>query len=259
MVDAVVASSDRIEGVSAATAMGELQDLLQGVTALTPVTVGWVALSGLLVGIAPSSFALLSVAAGLAAARSKSDKPGFSGLWLSVGFALGIATTDAVIGALFGLAGFAVIRVLASFMAVAYALLAALLIVTGLALLRLVHLAIPMFAPSFKPARTFLGSYVLGLPFGLSTCPACTPLVLPVVLAAATTADPLLGAILMFSFGVARGVPIVVTGSVAAKLSRLRQTSTFIRWVERIGGGLMLAAAVYFLYRAAWYAGWLSP
>jgi cytochrome c-type biogenesis protein len=138
--------------------MGEFQDLLQGVTALTPVTVGLVALSGLLVGIAPSSFALLSVAAGLAGARSKSDKPRFAGLWLSVGFALGIATTDAVIGALFGLAGFAVMRVLASFMAVAYALLAALLIVTGLALLRLIHFAIPMFAPSFKPAHTFLGS-----------------------------------------------------------------------------------------------------
>jgi cytochrome c-type biogenesis protein len=239
--------------------MTELQDLLQGVTALTPVAIGLVVLSGLLVGVAPSSFALLSIAAGLAAGRPKADKPRFSGLWLSAGFALGIATTDAVIGALFGLAGFAVMRVLASFLALAYALLAVLLMITALALLRLVHLAIPMFAPSIKPARTFLGSYALGIPFGLSTCPACTPLVLPVVLAAATTADPVMGAVFMFTFGVARGIPIVVTGTVAAKVSRLRQTSTFIRWVERVGGALMFAAALYFLYQAAVYAGWLSP
>lgn len=248
---------DRI-GSCGATAMDELQASLHSVTALTPVAIGLVVLSGLAVGIAPSSFALLSVAAGMAAGRSKADDSRTAGLWLPAGFALGIATTDAAIGALFGLVGFAVMRALASFMAVAYALLAALLIVTGLALLRLIHLAIPMFAPSIKPARTMLGSYVLGISFGLSTCPACTPLILPIVLAAASTADPVMGTVLMFTFGVARGVPIVVTGTVAAKISHMRQTSTFVRWVERIGGGLMLAAAVYFLYRAAWYAGWLS-
>ena len=132
---------------------------------------------------------MLSVAAGLAAGQS-SDRPRIAGVWLSSGFALGIATTDALIGALFGVAGFAVMRVLGSFLALVYAFLATVLIVTALALLRLIHVAIPMFAPSIKPARSFLGSYFLGLPFGLSTCPACTPLVLPVVLAAATTADP---------------------------------------------------------------------
>jgi cytochrome c-type biogenesis protein len=239
--------------------MAGLEPLLQGITALTPLAVGIVIVAGLLVGIAPSSFALLSVAAGFAAGRSRADKPRVAGLWLSAGFALGIATTDTVIGALFGLAGFAVMRVLASFLALAYGLLAALLIVTGLALLRLIHIAIPMFAPSIKPARTFLDSYAVGIPFGLSTCPACTPLILPIVLAAASTADPIMGAMLMFTFGIARGIPIVVTGTVAAKVSRLRQTSTFIRWVERIGGGLVLAAAAFFLYQTARYAGWLSP
>jgi cytochrome c-type biogenesis protein len=36
---------------------------------------------------------------------------------LSAGFALGIATVDAVLGALFGLAGFAVLRALATLLA----------------------------------------------------------------------------------------------------------------------------------------------
>lgn len=240
------------------TSVSEIDSLLQQITALTPLAVAAVLFAGLLVGIAPSSFALLSVAAGLAAGQSKEDKPG-AGVWLSVGFALGIATTDAVIGALFGLAGFAVMRILASYLALAYALLAVLLMITGLALLRVVHITIPMFAPASKPARTFFGSYVLGLPFGLSTCPACTPLVLPIVLAAATTADPVMGAVLMFAFGVARGIPIVVTGTVAANVSGLRQTRAFIRWIERIGGALLIAAALYFLYQAAVYAGWVSP
>ncbi len=238
--------------------MPELETSLQSLSSLTPVALGLVALAGLLVGVAPSSFPLLSVAAGLAAGQPESENQRIAGLWLSVGFALGIATVDALIGALFGLAGFAVMRVLASLLALAYAFLGALLLIIGLALLHLVHVTVPVFAPSIRPARTFFKSYLLALPFGLSTCPACTPLLLPVVLAAATTADPIMGATLMFMFGVARGVPIVVTGSVAGRLFHLRHTREFIRWAERVGGALMFATAFYFLYQAAVYAGWLS-
>jgi cytochrome c-type biogenesis protein len=239
----------------------DLELLLQNVTALTPLTIALVALAGLVVGIAPSSFPLMSAAAGLAAGRGATDsaKRRGEGFWLSAGFALGIATVDAVLGALFGLAGFAVLRVLASFLAIAYALLGVILLITGLALLRVVHVAIPVLAPSPKPTRTFVGSFLLGLPFGLSTCPACVPLLLPVVVAAASTADPALGAALMFAFGLARGVPIVAAGTTAGILAHLRRTRGFIRWAERAGGVLMLAAALYFLYQAAIFAGWLAP
>ena len=241
--------------------MADLATLLQNVTVLTPLALALVALAGLVVGIAPSSFPLLSVAAGLAAGRGAKDsnKRRIEGLWLSAAFALGIATMDALIGALFGLAGFAVMRVLASMLAIAYGLLGIVLVVTGLALLRVIHVVIPVLAPSTKPTRSFAGTYLLGLPFGLSTCPACTPLLLPVVASAASTADPIMGAVLMFTFGVARGIPIVVAGTVAGSLARLRGTRGFIRWIERAGGGLLLGAALYFFFQAAVYAGWLSP
>src|SRR5262249_50394033 len=155
--------------------MIDLEPLLQDITALTPFTIALVALAGLVVGIAPSSFPLISVAAGLAAGQGAAKTPGrrVVGFSLSIGFALGIATVDAILGALVGLAGFAVMRVLASYLAIAYALLAAILIVAGLVLLRVIHIVIPTFAPSTRPTNSFVGSYLLGLPFGLSTCPAC--------------------------------------------------------------------------------------
>lgn len=246
--------------------MIDLEPLLQGVTELTPVAIGLVALAGLIVGIAPSSFPLLSVAAGLAAGRGTAAPlslharaPRIDGLWLAAGFALGIAVVDAVLGALFGLVGFAVLRVLAQFLAVAYGLLGILLVVSGLALLRIIHITIPVLAPSPRPSRSFASSFVLGLPFGLSTCPACTPLLLPVVAAAATTADPVMGALLMFTFGLARGVPVVAAGTAAGLLAHLRRADAFVRWVERMGGVLLLAAALFFLYQGSLYAGWLSP
>jgi len=150
----------------------DVEPLLQNITALTPLAEALVAFAGLIVGIAPSSFPLLSIAAGLAAGRGATDpgKRRFEGLWLSVGFALGIATVDAVLGALFGLVGFAVLRVLANFLSIAYAVLGLMLAATGLALLRVIRVRIPPLAPSPKPTRSFVWSYLLGLPFGLSTC-----------------------------------------------------------------------------------------
>jgi cytochrome c-type biogenesis protein len=241
--------------------MSELEPPLHQITELTPFAVALVALAGLVVGIAPSSFPLISVAAAFAVGQGATvaGERRIDGLWLSLGFALGIATVDAVLGALFGLAGFAVLRVLARYLALAYALLAVVLLVTALALLRIIHIVIPVMRPSARPSRSFLGSYLLGLPFGLSTCPACTPLLLPVVAAAATTADPLMGAVLMGSFGVARGVPIVAAGTAAGTLGHLRHTYSFTLWVERAGGVLLLAAALYFFRQAAVYAGWLPP
>ena len=241
--------------------MNSFEELLQNITTLTPFAVALVALAGLVVGIAPSSFPLLSVAAGLAAGQGAADqsKQRLRGLKLAAGFALGIATVDAILGALFGLMGLAVLRVLVSFLGIAYALLAIVLTIIGLVLLRVIHIAIPALTPSATATPSFLGSYLLGIPFGLSTCPACTPLLLPVVAAAAFTANPLMGAILMFVFGLARGIPIVLAGTLMGALSHLRHTGPFTRCIERLGGALMLASAMYFYYQAIIYAGWLTP
>lgn len=181
------------------------------------------------------------------------------GVRLAVGFALGIATVDAIVGLLFGLAGFAVLRALAELLPLTYAFLAVVLAVVGLALLRVIRLTVPVLAPTPNAARTFIRSYLVGLPFGLSTCPACTPLLLPVVGAAASTADPLMGGVLMLTFGIARGIPIVLVGGLAASVKHLRRTRKFVLWVERISGILLLLAAAYFAYQATVYAGWIAP
>lgn len=241
--------------------IGNLDTAMQNIDALTPVTIGLVSLAGLIVGIAPSSFPLISVATGLALGQgaTATDERRIRGLRLSLGFALGVATVDAALGALFGLFGFAVLRLLASYLAFAYVFFAAVMFVAALALLRVIHIVVPTLAPASKPARSFGGSYLLGLPFGLSTCPACTPLLLPVVAVAASTADPLLGAVLMGAFGVARGIPIVVAATMAGSLAHLGSMRRFTLWAERLGAALMIAAALFFLYQAALYAGWLRP
>lgn len=240
--------------------MTGIEALLQDIDGLSLVTAGLVLFAGLVVGIAPSSFPLIAVAAGLGArkgAGSEADNSRAGGSVLPVGFVLGIVTVDILIGALFGFAGLAVMRVLNAVLAYVYALLAAVLALTGLALWRILRIRLPVLHPGAGSARTFLGAYILGLPFGLSTCPACTPMVLPVVIAASSTADPLLGAVLMGVFGLGRSFPLVIAGTSAANFVQHRHSRLIVRWAERLGGLLLISAAVYFTWQAGRYAGWL--
>src|SRR5918996_3287351 len=110
---------------------------LQEISAASPAAFALVVLAGLLMGVAPSSLPLASVVAGFVAgqagaadAAAARDVVGRTrGGLLSAGFVLGMATVDAAIGGLFGFLGYAVIRILAGYLAVTNLLLAALLVV----------------------------------------------------------------------------------------------------------------------------------
>lgn len=238
--------------------MTDVESLLANIGDLTLASVALVALAGLIIGVAPSSFPLLAVASGFGAreGRTQSDNHRLRGLSLAVGFGLGIATVDTVLGALFGFTGFAVLRVLNDAMAYVYGLLTLILVLTALTLWRVVHVKIPVLRPSARTAQSFTGAFALGLPFGLSTCPACTPLLLPVVVAASSSADPIKGAVLMGSFGLARSIPLVAAGVAASSLAHWPGASRVMRWTERIAGGLLIAAAAWFAWQTLRYAGW---
>lgn len=242
----------------------ELLSQLNDMPAASAAFFGLVAVAGLLMGVAPSSQPLLSVVVGSVAgggepAPAGAESGGRRGLLFATGFVLGIATIAALIGALFGFLGESLIRAMAGSLALTNLGVAALLGVMGLALLRLIH--VPWLRVDARPraARSFAGAYALGLPFGLSTCPACTPMILPVLGAAAAIGERLLGAALMFTFGLARGLPLVLAGAATGAVAHLRALTPWVPRIERIGGVLLLIAAAFFLYQAAAYAGLAPP
>ena len=219
---------------------------------MSALVVAAVALAGFLVGVAPSSLPLYSVVGGYvggqAAGRAK-------GLWLSTGFILGQATVDAAIGVLFGFIGLTVIVTIARYLAVTNLVIAVVLVVLGLALLRRIHIVVPVLRPEAHRVDSFASAYALGVPFGLTTCPACTPMVLPVLGAAAATGSPWLGGLLLFVFGIARGVPLIVVGAAVQAVNRVPRLTLWMPTVERAGGILLLVAAAFFLYQSAAFAG----
>jgi len=226
---------------------------LEQVPPTSPVAFGLVALAGLVMGVAPSSLPLISAVVGTVAARreTQAEVARWETLSFPAGFMLGIATVDAMVGALFGFVGFLVIQVLAESLALTNLVIALVLVVVGLALLRLVR--VPWFRLDMRttPVRSFGGAYALGIPFGLSTCPACVPMVLPVLGAAAATGKPWLGAALLFTFGLARGLPLLVAGAATGTVKHMRKLALIVPRIERWGGVLVLIAAAYFFYQSA--------
>lgn len=230
-----------------------LADWLNHASGMSALLLAAIALAGLLVGFAPSSLPLYSVVAGYVGGHASRTR----GLLLSIGFVLGQATVDAGIGVLFGLIGLTVIVTIAHYLAVTNLVIAAILAVLGLTLLRKIQIVLPVLRPTAYRVDSFGAAYALGIPFGLTTCPACTPMVLPVLGAAAATGSPWLGGLLLFVFGIARGTPLVVVGTAAQAVKRVPRFTLWVPTIERAGGILLLIAAAFFLYQSAAFAGWV--
>jgi len=241
--------------------MAQLLAQFQALPTISLAAFTLVAVAGLLMGLAPSSLPLASVVIGSVAGRGtrESAPAARRGVLFAGGFVLGIATVDAAIGGLFGFIGDAVIRALAGSLVITNLVLAGLLAVMGLPLLRVIH--VPWLRLQTRPRQvtSFGGAYALGIPFGLSTCPACTPMVLPVLGAAAATGEAWVGAALLFTFGIARGVPLLIAGAATGAALRLHRAVSWVPRIERAGGALLLLVAVYFLYQSAAATGMVPP
>lgn len=153
---------------------------------MSPLAFGLVFLAGVAMGLAPSSYALYPVIAGYVTGE-EGRRSGARGLILSLAFVLGTATVDAALGALFGLAGGVVIETVARYVVLWNAVVALLLLAFGLALLRALKVKWPVLRMTWRRAHSVPGAYALGIPFGLTACPACTPMILPMLGAAAAT------------------------------------------------------------------------
>lgn len=228
---------------------------LEALQSVSLVAFAVVFAAGLAMGLAPSSYALYPVIAGFVAGDE--ERSGRRALALSGAFVLGTATVDAALGALFGFVGGVVIELVARYLVLWNLLAAALLALFGLALLRVVKVRWPVARMTWRKAHTVPGAYALGIPFGLTACPACTPMVLPMLAAAAATGTWWFGGALMFVFGIARGVPLLLVGAGAGLLDRVRGSGAWVRRMEVAAGALLLLGAVYFLGSGLWTA-WVS-
>jgi cytochrome c-type biogenesis protein len=213
----------------------------------TPLTLALVFIGGLLTSLGPCSLSLLPVTlaylAGFGGPGGPLPSAGVTPQPLpwqrSLSFSAGIVGSLVLLGFSSSLLG----RLYGQIPEGVSLVVAVVAVVMGLHLLGLVPLQLPAGPDPDRwrqrvPAP--LAPLAAGLAFGLAATPCTTP-VLAVLLAwMAQNGKPLVGMLLLTSFGAGQVLPLLLAGTVAASLPSLLQLRLLGRWIPPISGVVLL-------------------
>jgi cytochrome c-type biogenesis protein len=215
--------------------------LQQSLSQPGPTTLAVVFLGGLLTSLGPCSLSLLPVTlaylAGFGSERRSSP-------WQrSTSFAAGIVGSLVLLGLLSGLLG----RIYGQIPGLIPTLVALLALLMGLNLLGLLRLPMPS-GPDPERWRQRvpapLAPLAAGLAFGLAATPCTTPILAVLLGWMAQTGKPLVGMLMLTSFGAGQVMPLLLAGTAAASLPGLLNLRRLGQWVPPISGVVLVTTGL---------------
>lgn len=213
-------------------------------THLSIVSLGIIGLAGLLTSLTPCMLSMLPITVGYMGAYDSKGRAhaAVQSLW----FALGLATTLAVMGVVAAVFG----RIYGQIGLGLPILVSLLAILMGLNLLEALPLRLPSWGNTeFLTAEIPQGikSYLVGLTFGLVASPCSTPVLATLLAWIATTGDPLLGSGLLLAYGIGYVSPLVLAGTFTASIKRLLELRQWSGWITPASGILLVGFGVFSL------------
>jgi cytochrome c-type biogenesis protein len=110
-----------------------------------------------------------------------------------------------------------------------------------------VNFTIPWFSVRGHKAVTFWGAFLMGIPFTIGVCPACSPGLWVTLTASAGIGSPYYGAGLLLFFAIGRSVPIIAGATSMGWLESMRKLSNYQRPMETVGGLILIVLGIYLL------------
>jgi len=216
--------------------------------AISPVALGASALAGLAAAFGPSTYPLIPAVLGYEVALDEDRAPALKRALLIVA---GMVVFDLLLGAAAGTLGEVVAHWLAGNLAISYAIAAAIMLLLGLRFMGILRFQVPSATLTVQKTGSLpWEAFALGAAFGVAACPACTPLLLAVLLGAVATKSALFGAVLLGLFAIGRGLPLLIVALSANAFRRMRIGIRLSRRLDVAGGWLMVGSAVYFGYQS---------
>lgn len=126
-------------------------------------------------------------------------------------------------------------------------------IAAGVIMADIIRVEIPSFslAPRYWDRLKGLpGAFVLGALLGVVATPCATPPLAAILSVAAAKQAAVLGAALMFVYGVGHGLPTIAIGLAAGRVSALQRFANRGRLLQVVGGWLLFALGVYLIATA---------
>ena len=225
--------------------------------------------AGLGLAFTPCVLPMIPIVANLVARQHRRSAK--HGLVLSAAYAVGIASSYAMLGALIAAFGHQINLVAwlqQPSILIGFALIFVLLALHTFDLL-------PIRLPSFLRAKierlgqigqherwagSLFGSWLVGFFSALVVSPCVSAPLAGVLLSVSTVGDPLLGAVALFALGLGLGTPLMLLGATEGRL--LPKAGDWLNWVRQGFGLMLLGVALYLLNRvfstslilAAWSA-----
>ncbi len=205
---------------------------------------------GLFTGFSPCVLPFFPVVIGYVA-KNAQDKPasGRLGFRLSLFFVIGFSLTFAVMGSLASYLG----GLLPLSNRVWYIIVGIVMIVVGLHFAHIIQLKIPLpgsiTADKLKFSGNF-GAFVLGIILGVILTPCATPVVAVILTYVAAQGNALLGSALLFTYGLAHGLPLMAAGTSAGFVTKTDFLQKRRSSVEVVSGVVFIILGLYFLWLA---------
>jgi thiol:disulfide interchange protein DsbD len=207
--------------------------------------------AGLLTSLTPCIYPMIPITAALLGGAGAAGRTRAERLRMTLLYVLGLASVYAALGLVAGLTG----SLFGSISANKWALLAMgnVLLVSGLALLDVFTFrassGLLAWASRFA-ADSPWGAFMMGATSGLVAAPCGAPAFAAVLTFVGTTGSAALGFAYLLAFSLGMTAILVAVGLSAGAVAALPRSGTWLVWVKRAGGVLLLAMAQYYIFKA---------
>ncbi|CAN5806278.1 cytochrome c biogenesis protein CcdA [soil metagenome] len=203
--------------------------------------------AGLLTSLTPCVYPMIPITAGIIAGTAGDQPSRARVVSLTLTYVAGLALLYALLGLLAGLTGTLFGTVSAS--PWARLVIGNILLIFGLAMLDVFPLAAPRRLTAWASGLgggSYPGVFLLGATSGIVAAPCGAPAFAAVLTWVSTTGSALLGFIYLFVFSLGMTALLVVVGVFSGVLARLPRSGTWMMWIKKAAGVILLIMAQYY-------------
>jgi len=222
--------------------LGNISSVINNTPALAYILIF---LGGILSASSPCVLAIIPLVIGFVGGYSEGNKK--KALLYSLTFALGLSITFTILGAIASLLG----RLFGDVGKLWYYLVAGVALVMGLYLLGAIKIPFPKTVEMKTKHKGILGSFLLGLLFGIVSSPCATPVLAVILAFVATKAQIIYGISLLFVYALGHCALIILAGistGFVESFAQSRGITNFSNTAKKISGLLIIFAGFYILW-----------
>jgi len=223
-------------------------DNIEQIVALYPlVAFGAVFLAGVLSSASPCVLATIPLVVGFVGGYADGDR--WKAFRYSLSFILGLSLTFTAFGAAAGLLG----TMFGAFGGWWYVVAGLVALAMGGQMMGLYEIRLPI-KRDFKPKQGgVVGSFILGLFFGVVSSPCATPVLVVILTYVATKGEVLYGTALLFTYAVGHCLLMLAAGTFTGFIEsfvKAKGVVDFSTWAKRFGGLVVAVVGAWLLWKA---------